>query len=142
MVGSQMIHSPSCVPTWALRQCTGLISSFWYNRRVEFPPKLCLLTLKSSCVNLLPTQEMNLLCHRAAFPAILPLAVLGNCSSSGSCGMLECNAPSSGTGADCCLLPSASPTSISLVNLAGNLIVLVILLKTPELPKAGCKPKE
>lgn len=76
MVGSQMMHSPSCVPTWALLQCTGLISSFWNNCKAEIPPELCLLTLKSSCVNFSPnTQEVNLPDHRDAFPAIVPLAV-------------------------------------------------------------------
>lgn len=54
------------------------------------------------------------------------------------CGMLESNAPSSGTGADCCLLLAAGSHSQS----AENLMVLVFLLKTPGLLSMGFTTKK
>lgn len=138
-----MVHSPSSVPTWALLKCTGLMSSFWYNCRAEIPPKLCLLTLKSSCVNLLLNTR-----NEPAWPQSHPPChhtsgcIGGIIPHPASVGCLNPMPHLVAQELTAAFFPVPLPPSISLVNLPGNLIILAILLKTPELPKVGCKPKE
>lgn len=121
----------------------GLMSSFWYNCRGKIPPKLCLLTLKSSCVNLLPNirnepvwPQSCLPCHRASG------CTGGITPHPASVGCLNPMPHLVAHELTAVFFPVPLPLSISLANLAGNRIILLILLKTPELPKIGCKPKE